>query len=278
MRTKKQEIVQEQVEEQSNIVDIDNDTKLTKEQAIVQRYLKMKYPNLTEQQLQDAIYFALLNHLDPRKDEAYIIPYGNKVQLVVNYKVILQRAMRNPNYYRYSIHYFLNGKELVGYPITEKLVNDLAVVVNIYDRQNNLLSNTQFTPVALYKTNQGTFKNNFQLWVQKNALVNAFRTTFPNEIADLHIEEEFTYLEPTPAQNMQYEQYTKPSDAYKQIVAHLDNTYQNDNASRIATLKAFLTTHNATKNDLVNGKFSLEEFKKWEDDFYAESVVNGDEH
>lgn len=247
---------------------VEEEPKKNIEADIVYKWFQERNPSAKEPEIISAFYFAKLHNLDPRKNECYFIPYGGINQLVVSYKVILARAKQSPKFYREKIQYFRNGRELIGYPITSKLLDELSVVVTVYDKEGNAFGPVQFTPADLYKSNKGTFKTvSFHLWVQKVALVAAYRVLFPEYVEDLHVEEEFMFLNDKPAITLEEPkapQYIEPSNNYKSIIEYLDFNYAEDNKSRVKLMKDFLKAKQGTKEDLINGKYTLEEFVEFE--------------
>ena len=165
---------------------------------LAENWLANQNKALNPNEMQQFIMFCKMYRLNPWLKEAYPIVYNGQLQLITNYLVICGRAKQNPKYYRENITYWKDGQELKHPHLTFQNSQGVVVCVEIYDKENNLVSNYDWDIQENLMANKGSFKNNyFTSWVEKCAITNALRRTFPNEVQGLYIQEEF---EPQQAQ------------------------------------------------------------------------------
>lgn len=267
---------------------------LTNYQQLAEQWLVNQHPALTQQQMQQFIMFCKMYQLNPWKNEAYPIVYSGKLQLVTNYLVLCARAKQNPKYYREDITYWQDGKQL-QHPHLTPAMRGVVVCVNIYDNLGNLISNYDFDVDENSQANHGSFKNNyFASWVQKCAITNALRRTFPNEIAGLYIPEEFNatettikveqpqpapiqqtqpvievkkeveekVVEPQPEPKKQPRKSSKPSAKFNKVYKALKELEPNQTA-RLNVLTTFCKVQHIPNTDLRDGNFDEEAFMKF---------------
>ena len=227
----------------------------------LEEYINSKWPNLTKNDLYQALALCKAYNLNPALNQVYIIKYGTQpATIVVNYQVILAKAQQNPNYYRFDISYWKDGKEL---PCPNLSLNDCAginVLVRIYDKENRMLGNTKWNIQENALANKGTFKQTmFNSWVEKCALVNAFRRTFPNEVQGLYIKEEFDVDNSTG----EVTQASKPirkaprlSQVFKDANKKLEEQVK-EPTKRLEIVESFIKDNAMTMKDFQEGKFDL---------------------
>lgn len=230
-------------------------------------WLKVKYPEATDNEMKQFVMFCKMYNLNPWKNEAYFISYNKKLQLVTNYVVLVARAKTNPKYYREEIEYYQNGKRLIGVKLTPEMKN-IIIIVNIYDSLGNRISNYDFDVDSARKNIRESFEaKQFHSWAQKNAIVNAFRRTFPGELQGLYMAEEFVG-QPEVAKPV----IEKPKpNKLKELREYLDNKYESEIDKRDLT-KNFLIARNLTLQDLANGNFEIEDFKKYEEEINVKNI------
>lgn len=271
---------------------------LTNYQQLAEQWLVNQHPALTQQQMQQFIMFCKMYQLNPWKNEAYPVVYGSKLQLVTNYLVLCARAKQNPKYYREDITYWQDGKQL-QHPHLTPAMRGVVVCVNIYDNLGNLISNYDFDVDENSQANHGTFKNNyFASWVQKCAITNALRRTFPNEVAGLYIPEEFNatettikveqpqptqpvmevkkeVVEPQPEPKKQPRKSSKPSAKFNKVYKALKELEPNQ-AARLNVLTAFCKVQHIPNTDLRDGNFDEEAFMKFLKQTYEPAHMEDD--
>mgnify|MGYP002507227527 CR=1 FL=1 len=229
-------------------------------EELAKQWLLIDSPNANENDIKQFVMFCKLYNLNPWKKEAYFIKYSGKVQLVTNYLILLAKAKTNPKYYREEIEYYQNGKKLVGVKLSPEMDN-VIIIVNIYDSLGNKISNYDFDVDSAKNNVNGAFKKTqFHSWAQKNAIVNAFRRTFPGELQGLYIAEEF-FASNEAIKNIATEE--KKINKFQELREYLDNKYENEKEKQ-ELLRKFLKEKELKLQDLVNGNFEIEDFKKYE--------------
>lgn len=233
-------------------------------------WLRVKYPTATNNEMKQFLMFCKVYKLNPWKNEAYFISYKGKLQLVTNYVVLVARAKTNPKYYREEIEYYQNGKRLIGVKLSPEMKN-LIIIVNIYDSVGNRISNYDFDVDSARKNINGSFETTqFHSWAQKNAIVNAFRRTFPGELQGLYIAEEFVANEP---QNKMVIENNKPNNKFINLKEYLEERYET-NEERKEALEKYLNKNNLKLQDLVDGNFDMDDFIKDNNTDEGEEIEN----
>lgn len=241
---------------------------------IAEEWFKLKYPTLSQNELLTACAMCQAYQLNPIRNEIYFIKYANNTpaQLVVNYQVILAKAMQDPRIFRWAIEYWQNGKRLEHPHLTPDM-EGVVVSVKIYDHDGNLISDVDWDVSDNAKSNSGHYKStNFNSWVQKCALTNAFRRTSPNYVAGLYIEDEFPVV--PSASGEATEGKTNPKKAsvsplYRNII-DLMKTKGLDKKAQIKLLEDYQTQNNKTHEDLINGNFDASELVAFVDAHHEE--------
>lgn len=246
--------------------DIINYTELAKD------WLATNNPTLNETQQTQFLMFCKMYKLNPWKNEAYAILFHDKnsgldrLTLVTSYLVICARAMTNPKFYRYVLEYWQMGKKLEAPAITPNM-KGVVIRVNIYDKENNLISNNDFNLDENALANYSTFKKDrYQSWAEKCAITNALRRTFPLEVSGLHIPEEMPKEETNPVQAET--KHPKIAPSYVECKKYLKEKIS-DRTEQAKILGEFANMEKKTKEDLENGNFEPTKFKAFVDG-YAE--------
>ena len=244
---------------------------ITNYEQLAMDWLKTTNPGLDDLQQKQFLMFCQVFRLNPWKKEAYAVTFRNKdggvnLTLVTSYEVILARAMSNPKYYRYCLEYWQANKKLESPALTPNM-RGVVIRVNIYDRDNNLLSSNNFNVDENAAANRGSFKNSYyQSWAEKCALTNAFRRTFPSDVAGLYIPEEM------PAQNESVS-VTKDNSIHPKIAPAYVECKQyikakiSDRTKQAQVLGEFANMNHLTKEDLENGNFEPNAFKEFVDGY-----------
>ena len=229
-------------------------------QQLAQDWLTTNNPSLTQTQIKQFIMFCRMYQLNPWKNEAYAVSFGGKLTLVTNYLVICARAKQNPKYYREKITYWKDGVEMKHPHLTPSNSAGVVVCVEIYDQEGTMISSYDWDIQENMLANKGSFKNNyFTSWVEKCAITNALRRTFPNEVGGLYIPEEFNAQNESVSVKTANPVKTIPtlSADFKAILKDLKKLLPSPEA-----MQDFMTNyaqeHKLTLKQLQTGDFNLE--------------------
>lgn len=229
-------------------------------QQLAEDWLTTNNPTLNTTQIKQFIMFCKMYQLNPWKNEAYAVSFGGKLTLVTNYLVICARAKQNPKYYRESISYWKDGVEMKHPHLTPQNSAGVVVCVEIYDKEGTMISSYDWDIQENMLANKGSFKNNyFTSWVEKCAITNALRRTFPNEVGGLYIPEEFNAQNESVKATAGSSVKSIPalSSDFKAILKDLKKVYPT-----AKELQDFMTNyakeHNITLKQLQTGDFNLE--------------------
>lgn len=223
---------------------------------VAEGWFKMKYPTLSQTDLMMACALCKEFRLNPMRNQVYFVNFGNQLTLVVSYQIIMARAMQDPRIYRWTISFWQNGEELLHPHLTFATCKGVVANVQIFNKEGNLISSVDWDVEDNATNCKGSFKNsNFNSWVQKCALTNAFRRTAPDLVQGLYVEEEF------PAQSNASSEATEPKKAsvsplYRNVIAVMKNRGL-DKGQQIKLIEAYQTESNKTHEDLVNGQFDV---------------------
>lgn len=239
---------------------------------LAEEWFTLKYPTITKDELIMACQTCQSYKLSPVKNEIYFIKYGSKPpQLVVNYQVILAKAMQDERIFRWTIEYWQDGHKLEHPHLTPNM-KGVVVSIKIYDKHGTLITDTDWDVDDNYASNSGSFRNtNFNSWVQKCALTNAFRRTAPNYVQGLYIEDEFV-ARPGGDMNVtagavQAQPLIKASISplYKNVIISLKNQGI-DKVAQCKLIEDYQTYANKTHDDLVSGNFDVSDMMAFMDE------------
>ena len=224
-------------------------------QELAMNWLKTTNSQLSQSQMEEFIMFCKMYKLNPWLKEAYPIAYGGKLQLVTNYLIICARAKQNPKYYREVIEYYQNG-ERINHPHLTPAMRGVVIAVNIYDKNNTLISNYDFDVDEYASAIKGGFKDtHYNSWAQKCAITNALRRTFPAEVEGLYIPEEMDQPDAS-VEATKPKKHPAVATTFKNVLTELAKL-EADGKTRVAVIREYCQTHNTTEKDLADGNFDV---------------------
>ena len=163
---------------------------------IVKNFLVKGGGAVTNQEIFGFINLCRYQKINPFLNEAYLIKFGNDVQIVAGKELFMKRAERNPQYLGFEAGIIILTKDgkvekregtFIIKENGEKTVGGWAKVYR-KDREKPIVSEVSFSE---YNKGTATWNSKPTTMIRKVALVQALREAFPDSLGGLYDEDEY---------------------------------------------------------------------------------------
>lgn len=167
---------------------------ITLNQEMVQKYLKHGNKELTDREILLFMNLCKYQKLNPFLNEAYAIKFGDTFSMVVGYQTYLRRAEENPDYLTMESGLIVQrGNDIVKkegscpYP-GEVIIGGWCTVHRLrHEREVTISKEVSMTE---YSTGQSNWRTKPAMMIEKVAISQALRASFPKDYEGLYTEEE----------------------------------------------------------------------------------------
>lgn len=185
------EIVKSDEKKEKEIVYNVGDQEVKLSTTIVNNFL-VRGEKVTQREAVGFMMLCKARNLNPYTNEAYLVKFKDKAQIIVGKEAFMRKAEINPSYEGHEAGLIvMRNKEVVELPGTFKLESDqlLGAWAKVYVN-NKKFPVYQSVSLKEYTTGKSTWNDKPCTMIRKVALVQALREAFPSDLGAMHTNEE----------------------------------------------------------------------------------------